>query len=58
MDVIGIAPAPLLDHLNSNGIVALKDEIFHPADIELLILARADVLSLRRPNISLTVCRW
>ncbi len=43
MDVIGIAPAPLLDHLHSNGIVALKEEIFHPADIELLILARADV---------------
>ncbi|MDB5730113.1 MAG: hypothetical protein JWQ03_8 [Variovorax sp.] len=42
-DVVGIVPAPLLGHFDSSGIVAIKEEIFHPSDVELLILTRADV---------------
>lgn len=42
-DVVGIVPEPLLGRFESSGIVAVREGIFHPCDVELLILTRADV---------------
>ncbi|MFM9927750.1 LysR family transcriptional regulator [Variovorax sp. H27-G14] len=42
-DAVSVVPAPLLGHVDSSGIVAIQDGIFHPCDIELLILTRSDV---------------
>jgi LysR family transcriptional regulator of abg operon len=42
-DVVGIVPEPLLGHFESSGIVPVREAVFHPCDIELLILTRSDV---------------
>ncbi|MGJ7501551.1 LysR substrate-binding domain-containing protein [Variovorax sp. ZT5P49] len=42
-DVVSIVPEPLLGHFESSGIVPISEAVFHPCDVELLILTRADV---------------
>lgn len=42
-DAVSIVPEPLLGQFDLRGIVAIGDGVFHPCDIELLILTRADV---------------
>jgi len=42
-DAVSIVPSPVLGHSDAAGVVAIRDGIFSPSDIELLILTRAYV---------------